>query len=199
MSTNEKQFDLRDEFPLAYRSIIRRSFPWLVIYVSIAVFTLLGLSEVPKDPLLPEVGQFVDILGQSLLILGALICFFKLVYEIVFHHMYYYAIEEGHLVISAGIFLKQRGAFPLNVITDVYLDRNPLDFMFGLYDLYTSNPAGASHEFGDIQGLSKAKAVALQDYLVTLTKEVAPEAEGVVNENPPDEQPGAESAAERAA
>jgi membrane protein YdbS with pleckstrin-like domain len=162
---------------------------WLLAYAVMSTFIIWALSEIPTRPFLPEMSAALERICVILLLGGAVLSLGKLIYEMLYYRFYYYGIEGGHLVVSTGILLKQRGVFPLNTITDVYLDRNLLDYFFGIYNLYTSNPAGISHKYSDIHGLSKPNAVALQDYLVTLTRQVSPKIENLVKDNPPALQP----------
>lgn len=89
----------------------------------------------------------------------------------------YYGVENGQFMISKGIFLKQRGSFPLGRITDIYLERGAIDLIFGLYDLHVSTPTVSSGEFAKISGLSRASAFGIQEKLSALVEE-ATHAEG---------------------
>ena len=104
--------------------------------------------------------------GVRVLAFALACCWFvKFIYECLRRHSLYYGIFDGHLIISQGIILKQRGFFPLSRITDIYLERSPLDLLFGLHTLHISTPTSLSERFARIEGLSLPVALALQQLL----------------------------------
>lgn len=161
---SEATIDLRSQYPIALRVILKRSFSWVagwIGFLGILVAVHAGTSNHLFDS---PAGQVV----LSGFIIASAIFIAKLTYEILYRASYYYAIEAGYLVISKGIIIRQRGSFPLSRITDVYLDRSVSDFIFGLYDLHVSTPTIDSGRFARIDGLPRDSAVHLQRSLVSL-------------------------------
>jgi len=159
---HEYKVELAKVFPVSFLLIFRRAF-WLIALCAISV--LLTLS-----PQFWEHGKGIDLYlspglaqilaGISALLLGASIL--RLGYEYLQRANLYFGLEDGHLVISRGIILKTRGFFPLSRITDVYLERAPLDLVFGLHTLHFSTPTSLSERFARIDGLKSETAYALQ-------------------------------------
>lgn len=159
----EGTVDLRTIFPVSYRRIIRRVFPWLVISLVLnGVFWYFARSlkewGASETWLLP-----IQNISLFLIAVSFILCLGKFIYEHLYHSRYRYAIEAGHLVICKGLILKERGSFPLSRITEVYLDRTYLDLLFGLYIVHISTPTSHSGEFAHIVGLSQQNALELQE------------------------------------
>ncbi len=159
---------------MAYRSILRRSIFWIIAVVLLSIiFTLL-------DQLRPATGEMVESLyyfvttGIYIFVLLLLAC--KLLYEVIYYHVYYYGTELEHFVISKGIFYKTRGSFPLARMTDVYLERNPIDLIFMLYNIRVTTPSPII-EYGAIDGLSWKRASELQNYLLALVNTTVPQSD----------------------
>lgn len=157
-------FDLRTQFPIAYRVVLKRSFAWVAGWLAFLA-VIVALASISKGQLTSSPAGQIVVIGFALLT-AAFIA--KLTYEILYRSSYYYAIEAGHLVVSKGIVIRQRGSFPLSRITDVYLDRTVSDFIYGLYDLHISTPTVDSGRFARISGLHRDSAVRLQRNLVSL-------------------------------
>ena len=169
--------DLKREFPISHRLVIKRSFAWLLAFVVILLVAVASrvylVSLITDEYVAAGVRQLI----YFVVVAGAALSGGKLLYEELYRACYQYGIEAGNLFISKGIILKQRGAFPLPKITDVYLDRTFRDFVFGLCNLHVSTPTAHSGEFARIDGLSKKTAVGLQHRLTELLETVSPPVE----------------------
>ncbi len=165
---SEGSIDLSREFRISHRSVIKRSFVWIFVFAMLALCAATAgwnsRAAIGDDNLANAIQHFLALF----LLAGTAICAVKLLYEELYRACYHYGIEAGHLVISKGVILKQRGAFPLTRITDVYLERAFRDFIFGLCNLQFSTPTTHSGKFARIDGLSKKTAVALQHRLTAL-------------------------------
>lgn len=182
LSNQQTTVNLRTLFPIAIRYIIRRSLPFLLAYIS--VMTLLIRSDGMIDNVdSPEYGlQFFYQFLDTLFVIVTSILIVKLLYEMVYYCLYSYGIESGHLVVTSGVFMRKRGAFPVNSITDIFLSRNFIDLLFGLYrvDISTaSSDIGEPHGAIYVPGLGTNDAVRLQDYLQTLLRKTRPEIQKV--------------------
>lgn len=154
--------DLRKLYPVSQRRVAKRVLPWVVgcTFINWAVFSFVSSLSAYADESVLQVAQNSFICLLALSILGCLIFF---IYEELYHSRYRYAIEAGHLVICKGLFLKERGSFPLSRITEVYLERSFLDLVFGVYQLHISTPTSHSGEFAYIVGLTRDAAMGLQE------------------------------------
>ncbi len=175
LSTSLKQINLKETFPQSFRLILRKIFLWYMIYLAFTIRILLRIPAVGPESAGYSFNNFTYLLCIGVIVVGGIICLLKLIYEIVYRSSYHYSIEDSNLVITEGVFLKQRGLFPITSIRDVYLDRKFLDLIFGLYNLHVSNANIESHTYGDVKGLSPEAAVGFQDYLKKLTVVVNPE------------------------
>lgn len=175
LSETNYEVKLRKRFPISKFAILRRCVKFFFICISLSYLSLAMLNRINSLESFKEYNILFNqiFLGFNFLIAISLVI--KITYEILFHNAYYYAIQDGHLVISSGVFLKQRAAYPITAISDVYLDRKFLDFIFGLYNVHISNPSLKSHEFGDIKGLCSKNGVLIQDYLKQLNQKIVPE------------------------
>lgn len=170
---------LKKKYPRAFRSVLRRIVPWLIVYIGIVcIFFIIDSVCLSSPPLSPEESAITSAavfraLFAVILRTGLIVCVLKAIYELLYYLTYYYAIEAGHIVISKGVILKSRGSIPFNKISDISLERKLLDFVFVLYNIrfltMTNTP-----QISGISGLSTNTAVALQDYLVKISLETEP-------------------------
>ncbi len=163
--------NLRRVYPIAYRSMIRRSIHWIV------AFALLVVALTLIDHLRPATGSMSEqvfyFFGTAFFVIALGLLLLKLLYEVVYYHVYYYGTELEHFIISRGIFYKTRSSFPIARIADVYLERTPLDLVFMLYNLRVTTPSPVV-EHGSIEGLSFKRASELQNYLLALVNTTTP-------------------------
>ncbi len=179
-TTRAGTIELAREYPVSKRVVIMKSIVPIVIVAALAVGMLLisnesvlfgQLSNTPPSDHLNRPVELALLISVGLVGL-ALVC--HVLYWELHRLSLYYAIEGGHFIMSRGIILKQRGSFPLARISEVYLERNFLDLIFGVYNLHISTPTAESSEFARIEGLSSRAAHGMQEYLVRLVEEVQP-------------------------
>ena len=153
-------------FPVSQRRIAKRVLPWVLLAIALnwAVISFVSSLDGSISGSFLETTQSVALL---LLFVSIVTCIGKFVYEELYQTRYRYAIEAGHLVICKGLFLKERGSFPLSRITEVYLDRSWLDLIFGIYVLHVSTPTNHSDEFARIVGLTQKNAMGLQEIITS--------------------------------
>jgi len=159
---------LDKSYPISYRVVLKQTFPWIVgflVFSSLLFMAYLNLNSFVSDA--KTLGYFhYALIGALEVSAVCLLC--KLAYEILHRVTYHYSIQGKQLVISKGIILRSRGAFPLARITDVYLDRDFGDLILNLYSLHLSTPTIYSGQFARIDGLSRSVATSLQSYLSIL-------------------------------
>ncbi|MCB0317981.1 MAG: PH domain-containing protein, partial [Bdellovibrionales bacterium] len=151
---NKDGINLKKFFPRPLRSILRRCL--VPVSIMLACMFLVGLvdNRLPDDIETNTITTFYNNLTffiQTVSVLGIIIV---VAYEVLYFMYYNYTIEQGHLIISTGIFLKRRSAFPFDTINDVYLKRDALDFLFALYEVEISTASPDSADFARIRNLS---------------------------------------------
>ncbi|MEZ4753989.1 MAG: PH domain-containing protein [Bdellovibrionota bacterium] len=171
----ETQIDLKARYPRPLRSIVRRCL--IVVLAALVILMITTISSAKLEQGVLDEG-FVTAY-QNLLFWIQTLCFViiggKIIYEILYFNLYYYRIEEGHLVISTGVFLKDRASFPLDTINDVFLRRTVLDFVFGLYDVIFSTASQSSSKLAKIRDVSTPVAAHIQDYMNLLIAKTHPD------------------------
>ena len=164
---------LTHRYPISQKVIIKKTFAWLAGLI-VCIILVLGMQQYDyvkgDDELRGSLAEAVQFMAS---LVGA-VWLAKVVYVAMYTYCCYYAIEAGHLVLSKGVIVRQRGSFPLSRITDIYLDRTIGDFIFGLCTLHLSTPTSHSHKFAKIDGLRLSTAVALQEYLSGLLEAIEP-------------------------
>ena len=139
---------LRETIPLQKRKIFKKSLSVFILVPVCASLVLLipsvfGLC--PKNPIV--------------LILGALLsiaCFFIIpLYQYFYFKRYFYDIDENNIVIRKGVITQKEITLPFSRITDVYVDQDFFDVLFGIYDVHISTPTQESGLFAHIDGIDK--------------------------------------------
>lgn len=166
------ELNLKKLYPVSGLTDFRRTF-WLLAS-TVAVCLIAAAAALIPQSILPDQGMNLMIsngLRGVALVVGA--CWFaKFMYECLRRHCLYYGVHDGHLLITQGILLKQRGFFPLSRITDIYLERSALDLLFGLHTLHISTPTSLSERFARIEGLNLGTALELQQVLSSMLEHV---------------------------
>lgn len=131
------------QIPLDKKKPIKKTL-WWVIYLAGGLLILTALT-------------FLQLFG--LLFLVAAITFsvitiaVKYIYEVEYYKKYHYDLNQDVLVIRKGVFGSRELTVPLNRIQDVFIDRDLLDLVFGLYDIYISTATSRSVLNAHIDGL----------------------------------------------
>ena len=87
-------------------------------------------------------------------------------YQIIYYFTYYYDTDGKNIIIRKGVVAKREITLPYTKITDVYVDQDVLDVMFGLFDLHISTPTAESGRFAHIDGLNRTDAYALRGLIL---------------------------------
>ena len=64
-------------------------------------------------------------------------------------------MDDNNIIIRIGVFAKKEITLPFEKITDVYVDQDLLDVIFGLYDVHISTPTFQSSQYAHIDGVDK--------------------------------------------
>lgn len=79
---------------------------------------------------------------------------------------YYYDLDDHYLRVRKGVIVRREISIPYDRIHDVYLDQDPLDNVFRLYDLYVATASQTSVSETHIDGLSYRDGQLLRDMLL---------------------------------
>ncbi len=159
--------NLANIYPVSFRYVWQSSFLWLVLLGLLGALAF-GINAAVADPTFLTYSNGALIASTILVAFGVIV---KTIYGMLYRQTYFYGIEGRHFVISKGILLKQRRSCPFNHITDFYIGRSLVDFIFGLYYLEVRTPALDHGNAGKIDGLTFGAATALQNYLTDLLNE----------------------------
>lgn len=157
-----KDVNLSSIYPISWVVGFRRT--WIVLTFAIVASlgaTVLAALTLPGI----EDGELktLSIAAAKGLVVGLWAAWgLRFIYEQLARLSCYYGIEDGHFVIARGIFIRERGSFPLARITDVYLESNLMNLFFGVRTLHLATPTMLSEQFARIDGLPTRVAEALQ-------------------------------------
>lgn len=162
----EKKLPLRRTIPLQKRKILKQNLHGVFGALTVwGLFTALGLILINIGILrMPPAAQ-AGIVIRWFAVLGLLLIW-KLGYPILYFITYFYDIEGENLVIRKGVVATKEVTLPFSRITDVYVDQDMLDVVFGLSDLHISTPTAESGQFAHIDGLSRKGAAALRELIL---------------------------------
>ncbi len=195
LSTHSKagSVDLLKLYPNAHRSIVRRSWKFLLGYSAAVLLVVTRWLWMSVSAASTEVfTDLFDMVSFYVLIVGLLLCCLKLLYEEFFYASLYYELESGSIAIVSGVFEKKRISFPLSRVGDIQLERDFIDFLFALYDLRVTGPTINPEEDGVIRGFSRNTAVALQDFLTNVIVNARPQDAAALHDVDPVEIPETE-------
>ena len=186
LSTKAETVDLRSLYPLPHRIVFRNSWPWLLAYI-FAVALICWWA--PASPSEDVFSSLLGIVSFYTVFVGMLAVCGKLLFEEFHRATYWYGIEAGSAIVLYGVIVKHRTSLPLSRVSDIYLERNFADFVFGVYSLNFSTATAASLAHAKVHGLRRNEAVALQDYLIDLIKAMNPDSENAVRTTDPVQVP----------
>ncbi|MFH1520678.1 MAG: PH domain-containing protein [Candidatus Micrarchaeota archaeon] len=135
------------QIPLDKRKPLKKTL-WWVIYLGGALIILTALTL-----LVPKTFGLLFLVVAAILSAIAIVAKYR--YELEYYKKYYYDLNQDVLVIRKGVFGSRELTVPLNRIQDVFIDRDLLDLVFGLYDVYISTATSRSILNAHIDGLDK--------------------------------------------
>jgi|GEM_PF-6373576 len=182
LTNNEPIIDLKKSFPLPMRSIFRESFKWLALSATVLCFLIYAYYiKSQNQNFNPSIAYQKTFIYIFFLII--LIALLRLLYQFIYHKTYSYGIETGHLVVTHGIFHRQRSSFPIDSISDILLDRNIIDMVFGLYTVFISTASSEIYTNSNgptiIKNMKQKDAAQLQNFLTELIRATRPEIQDV--------------------
>jgi putative membrane protein len=157
---------LRQSIPLDSKKIIKKTIVSTVIFFVVVLALAYPIASV----------FFVNIFGFQLFSLSTIvlvslvslaICFFvAFLYQRAYFNSYFYDIKNDFLVIKKGVFTPKETTLPFEKITDVYVDRDIFDVVFGLFDVHVSTPTVISGLAAHIDGVSAENAEKLKNVIL---------------------------------
>ena len=207
-----KQIDLRKHFPVALRLIFQRSFHWFIAF-AILLILVSGVDHIVSGDAAEFSARVFTSLATALIFTAAFFLVIKLVYELLYYIMIDYRVENQQLLVSKGVIWRSRATFPLVQLTDLYLERTPIEIIFFLSTLQITTAAAQNGQdfgraatqrgqnFGGIEGLPFHVARALQTFITELSGTVQPnvheaEAKQILQQTVPKPAPKPDVAAE---
>lgn len=176
MDNNQIRLTLRKKFPILRRKILKRSvFSMLIgatvslaiiVAISFIIWTLVrGDQEIFHEILIKYRNQYLFITS---LMLG--VVFWPTVYQSLYYVNYFYDIDENNLYLRKGVGSRRELIIPFSKITDVYLDQDFFDIIFGIYDLHVCTPTTESLKFAHIAGLNRESAETIKELILNKIK-----------------------------
>ena len=92
-------------------------------------------------------------------------------YQQLYFKKYYYNIKPNLMIIRKGVWAPQEIRIPYSKIQNVYVDRDLLDVVFGLYDVHLATADSASNLYAHVDGLNEENAIKLRDMLLKKIEE----------------------------
>ncbi|MFH0927428.1 MAG: PH domain-containing protein [Candidatus Micrarchaeota archaeon] len=149
------------KWPISPQKIVKKALAGLISLASATAVALFFFSSL----FLPIIGVH-STAGVLLLLFGfcALILYS---YEQAHFNRYFYDLSSNYLIIKEGVFTYGETTLPFSRIQDVYVDQDPLDQIFGLYDLHVSTASGQSTLTAHIDGLTYESSEAIKKELLS--------------------------------
>jgi membrane protein YdbS with pleckstrin-like domain len=162
-----------NQIRLSRKKVIKKTFKANVILIG--VFLLVLLSYLLYPSIMSQTISFIGVSNETLILflLLALILiaiFLNILYNYLYYKKYYYNIKDDLLVIRKGLFLPDEISIPYNRIQDIYVDRDTLDLILGLYDVHVSSATTESGKDAHIDGVTYANAVKLKEMILEKVK-----------------------------
>ena len=149
---------LRETIPLQKSKIVKKSIGGvltLLVLVGFLSIFIVVLFNTEPDKLPPIMRLIRSILLVALpVVIGLLLCSVP-VYQYYYWKRYFYDVDERNIVIRKGVIAQKEITLPFNRVTDVYVDQDLFDAIFGLYDVHISTPTEESGQFAHIDGVDK--------------------------------------------
>ena len=171
-------YDLSEEptskiIKLSRRKVIKKTLKANVILlfvVVVAVLTYLLYPTLMRETLRPivEIEDIVLLFVVIAVVLVSLVINF--LYHYLYYKTYYYNVKDDVLVIRKGIFIPDEISIPYNRIQDIYVDRDTLDLLLGLYDVHVSSATVQSGKDAHIDGVKYGSATKLKEMILEKVK-----------------------------
>lgn len=160
---------LRETIPLQKAKVVKKSLGatlGLVLLAALA-FALIATFQSEDAQGAPEVLLTIKNVTRVVLpIVFLLLVFWTPCYQYLYYRRYFYDMDDKNIVIRKGVVAQREITLPFSRITDVYVDQDLFDVLFGLYDVHMSTPTQESGLFAHIDGVNKAGSQQLRDMIL---------------------------------
>ncbi|NYZ79614.1 PH domain-containing protein [Candidatus Micrarchaeota archaeon] len=165
-----------NEIRLSRKKILKKTFKANIILI--AIFLAVTLVYLSSPAVISQTLSPLGINNEALVMLFLLAVVFlavviNILYNYLYYRTYYFNVKEDLIVIRKGIFLPDEISIPYNRIQDIYVDRDTLDLIFGLYDVHVSSATVTSEKDAHIDGVTNANAVKLKEMILAKVKEAS--------------------------
>ena len=160
---------LRETIPLQKSKVVKKSLEETIAFIILAAFVfgcfIWAWFDFLKD--LPEAGPKIrGILFAVLPSFFILLICLRWFYQYLYFKRYFYDMDEKNIAIRKGVIAQKEIILPFSRITDVYVDQDLFDVMFGLYDVHISTPTQESGMFAHIDGVNKSGSQQLRQMIL---------------------------------
>lgn len=159
---------LRTKYPVQFKKVIKRNILGLALIFGIWIictYLFTTYSDAIVRPIGEAIGSERTVWSLWVTLLLGLVIW-KLAYETLYFFTYDYFIDSKHVIIRRGVLAKRKIIVPFSRITDVAIDRDVLDMIFGLYNVHISTPAQDSWIYAHIDGLNQTSAEAIAEMVL---------------------------------
>jgi membrane protein YdbS with pleckstrin-like domain len=155
------EVDLAEKFHLEARYPFRKSFTLFIGCVALWVFyiAIYGFAGLGTIETYLQYWFYLAVRLSLFVFLG------RYLYWELYRRTYEYRSEGSRLLISKGVVVKLQGSIPLIPMTSIFVKRDPLDLLFGLYQIQVLSPVDSLNNLGCIEGLNRENVYALHRYL----------------------------------
>ncbi|MEM3556187.1 MAG: PH domain-containing protein [Candidatus Micrarchaeia archaeon] len=167
---------------LSRKKIIKKTLKGTIVLAIAFILAILTFLFYPS--LIRETISSVFILEETVILaLLIMICVAVIIINFLYHYVYYktyyYDIKNDMLVIRKGVFTPREISIPFSRIQDVYVDRDLLDLILGLYDVHVSSATLQSGVDAHIDGVSAENATLLKEIILEKVKKESKKESGL--------------------
>ena len=153
--------NLRKLYPISKLIILQNAVGFFAIDILIATpLWRMGGPEAFAHP-----SSVLEVLWVGLLAVMLISTLIKLIYETAQFFALQYETNGFRVLFVRGVFYKKEVSLPLLPVTEIYLDRDLTDLLFGLYEFNVATPVSGAREYGVLGGLSPKNAHGLEHFL----------------------------------
>lgn len=160
---------LREVVPIRRRKILKKTFARIIgmgvisLIVSVLYVCVVNPALIGQ---VPELRIFDDYQVAAVIAIWLVFTFIlslpALFWEWLYFRNYFYDIDDKNVIIRKGVITTKEATLPFNKITDVYVDQDIHDVIFGIYDVHISTPTVDSGLFAHIDGVNKEGSVEIR-------------------------------------
>ncbi|MGA1872007.1 MAG: PH domain-containing protein [bacterium] len=163
---------LRETIPLRKQKIFKNTIKGItkliIFYGIISIFLIAFIfsdsNHIPQS-LLPYIA-YREVLRICWFGLIFLLVIWNPIYHYLYFKRYFYDINNENIIIRKGAIAQKEITLPFSRITDVYVNQDILDVIFGLYDVHMSTPTEQSGQFAHIDGVDKPGNIKLKQLIL---------------------------------